>query len=276
MLVCHAHGSTVIEWPGGHGSGGDRAQLRAGRRGARAHPVRSEPRHRPARRAHRRAIARSNRPGRRADRRGAPRGRLRVNTDASTARLLLAPRLGAFLSANPEVSVELVVRDQLPDLVGEGFDLAVRFGEPEQAAVVARKLLETRIRTCATPAYLARRGRPRHPKDLEKHECILFRDPTTGRPFPWEFHRRGRVVRVPVSGRFTVNDGPSALAVCADGFGISQSIDRVVDDLLRSKVLVDLFPDWSEERFPVYLLYASRHLPPARLRAFVDFLVSLR
>jgi len=206
----------------------------------------------------------------------APRGRLRVNTDASTARLLLAPRLGAFLSANPEVSVELVVRDQLPDLVGEGFDLAVRFGEPEQAAVVARKLLETRIRTCATPAYLARRGRPRHPKDLEKHECILFRDPTTGRPFPWEFHRRGRVVRVPVSGRFTVNDGPSALAVCADGFGISQSIDRVVDDLLRSKVLVDLFPDWSEERFPVYLLYASRHLPPARLRAFVDFLVSLR
>jgi DNA-binding transcriptional LysR family regulator len=89
--------------------------------------------------------------------------------------------------------------------------------------------------------------------------------------------RRSRVaeiVRIAVGGRFTVNDGPAALTVCADGFGIPQFVDFVVSDLLRSKVLVEVFPDWAEARYPVYLLYPSRHLPPAKLRAFADFLVS--
>ena len=205
-----------------------------------------------------------------------PRGRLRVNADASVARLLLAPRMEAFLQAHPEVSVELVVRDRLPDLVAEGFDLAVRFGEPEPSAVVARRLLYTRILTCAAPAYVAQHGRSKHPRELgdKRHECILFRDPATGRPFPWEFHRRGRILRVAVSGRFTVNDFSSALAVCIDGFGVAQFLELGVKDLLRSKALVELFPDWAEERYPVYMLYPSRHMPPAKLRAFADFLVA--
>jgi DNA-binding transcriptional LysR family regulator len=206
----------------------------------------------------------------------APRGRLRVNTDNLAARLLLAPRMGAFLRANPEVSVELVVRDQLPDLVAEGFDVAVRFGEPEPSSVVARRLLDTRILTCAAPAYLAQHGRPKHPRELgdQRHECILFRDPTTGRPFPWEFHRRGRILRVAVSGRFTANDLAPGLELCTDGFGIGQLGEFGIDDLLRSKALVELFPDWAEERFPLYMLYPSRHLLSAKVRAFADFLIS--
>jgi len=205
-----------------------------------------------------------------------PRGRLRVNADSAVARLLLVPRMEAFLRAHPEVSVELVVRDESPDLVAEGFDVAVRCGEPEPSAVVARRLLDTRILTCAAPAYLAQHGRPKHPRELgdKRHQFILFRDPTTGRPFPWEFHRRGRVLRVAVSGRFTVNDLASALAVCTDGFGIAQFLELGVKDLLRSKALVELFPDWAEERYPVYMLYPSRHLPPAKLRAFTNFLIS--
>jgi DNA-binding transcriptional LysR family regulator len=71
-----------------------------------------------------------------------------------------------------------------------------------------------------------------------------------------------------------VNDGPSALTLCADGFGVSQFLDLFVEDLLRSKALLELFPDWSEEKYPVYMVYPSRHLPPAKLRAFADFLVT--
>jgi DNA-binding transcriptional LysR family regulator len=206
----------------------------------------------------------------------APRGRLRVHTDPAVARLLLAPRMGAFLRANPEVSVELLVRDRLPDLAAEGFDVAVRFGEPEPSSVVARRLLDTRILTCAAPAYFAQHGRPKHPRELgdQRHECILFRDPTTGRPFPWEFHRRGRILRVAVSGRFTVNDLVPGRALCTDGFGIAQLGEFGIDDLLRSKALVELFPDWAEERYPLYLLYPSRHLLSAKVRAFADFLIS--
>jgi DNA-binding transcriptional LysR family regulator len=121
---------------------------------------------------------------------------LRVNVDPWFARLVLAPRLSGFLAAYPQLSLELLVRDTLGDLVSEGIDVAVRFGEPKPSGLIARKLRETRILACAAPAYLARHGRPRHPRDLVRHECILFRDPVTGRPFPWEFHRAGKVVEV--------------------------------------------------------------------------------
>ena len=205
-----------------------------------------------------------------------PRGRLRVNADPAAGRLLIAPRMGAFLRANPEVSVELVVRDQLPDLVAEGFDVAVRSGEPDGSSVVARRLCQARILTCAAPAYIAQHGRPRHPRELGdgRHECILFRDPTSGRPFPWEFHRRGRILRVAVSGRFTVNDLTPGRALCVDGFGIARFLELGIEDLLRSKALIELFPDWAEERFPLYMLHPSRHLRSAKVRAFADFLIS--
>ena len=75
-------------------------------------------------------------------------------------------------------------------------------------------------------------------------------------------------------GRFVVNDLASALALCTDGFGIAQFLELVIDDVLRSKALVELFPDRAEERFPVYMLYPSRHLPPAKVRAFADFLIA--
>jgi DNA-binding transcriptional LysR family regulator len=134
------------------------------------------------------------------------RGRLRVNVDPWFARLVLASRLSGFLREHPELSLELVIRDTLGDLIAEGFDAAVRFGEPEPSSLIARKLLETRILTCAAPAYFARRGTPRHPRDLGQHECLLFRDPVTGRPFPWEFHRDDEVIEVKVSGQLVVND----------------------------------------------------------------------
>src|ERR1700679_2054729 len=102
-------------------------------------------------------------------------GRLRVNLDPWYARLVLVPRLPGFLEKHPGLSIEIMVRDTLGDLAAEGFDATVGFGEPEPSGLVARKLLETRILTCAAPAYLARHGTPEHPRDLERHECLMFR-----------------------------------------------------------------------------------------------------
>src|SRR5580658_3082241 len=90
------------------------------------------------------------------------RGRLRINADGAASRIL-APHLPRFLAAHPELQLEVVVRDTIGDLVTEGFDAAVRFGEPQGSGVIARRLLRTRILTCASPAYLARHGRPKHP-----------------------------------------------------------------------------------------------------------------
>jgi DNA-binding transcriptional LysR family regulator len=201
----------------------------------------------------------------------AVRGRLRVNVDAAFGHHVLAPRISAFLEMYPELSLELLVRDRLGDFVGEGLDVAVRFGEPQPSALICRRLFETRVLTCAAPGYVARRGRPAHPKDLLEHECILFRDPATARPFEWEFCRGEERVPVPVSGRLTVNDTQSLLGACLGGHGIAQPLEFYIKEMLRDGRLVELLPDWAEERFPVYVYHQSRSLPSAKVRAFIDF-----
>lgn len=206
------------------------------------------------------------------------RGRLRINVDVYFARYVLAPRLPRFLAQYPELELEVVVRDHTSplDLVADGFDAAVRFGELRQASLVVRRLLQTRILTCASPAYVARHGRPRQPRDLGgDHECILFTDPLTGRPYEWDFHRGSERIRnVPVHGRLLLNDFATALGACLAGHGIAQLMEVGIGDLLASGELVELFPRWHDELFPLHVIHPSRHLPPAKVRAFLDFVVT--
>ena len=206
----------------------------------------------------------------------AVRGRLRVNIDPFFSRLILAPRLKTFLQEFPELQLELVTRDRLGDMVAEGFDLAVRFGEPRESGLVARKLLDTRILTVAAPSYLKRHGRPATPRDLAQgHARIEFRDPETGRPFEWEFRRKGKLIELPSQGRLVVNDVGSLHGVCLTGYGIAQTMALGSENLLAEGKLIELFPDWPDERFPLYALHPSRHRPPAKTRAFLDFVVAL-
>ena len=207
---------------------------------------------------------------------GIVRGQLRVNVDPTFARLFLAPRIGAFLEAHPALRLELMASDRLGDMVADGFDAAVRFGEPEPSALIVRRLLQVRVLTCASPAYLRRRGRPRIPEELEtkNHECLFFRDSATGRPFPWEFHQGKNRITVAVKGRLILNDALTQLDACKAGHGIAQIFDLDIGYLLKSEKLINLFPNWNDELFPLYFYYPSRRNTPAKLRAFVDFVVS--
>jgi DNA-binding transcriptional LysR family regulator len=198
-------------------------------------------------------------------------GRLRVNIDPFVSRLLLAPQIGSFLNRYPELSLELITRDSLGDLIGEGFDVAVRFGDPPTSSLVVRKVLETRILTVAAPRYIERHGRPTKPSELSRHHCIQFRNPGTGQPFEWEFHRGRKIVPVKTSGRLLLTDVGTMLGACIAGAGIAQVMALGIQDLLDGGQLVELFPDWPEEKFPLFALYPSRTLPPAKLRAFLDF-----
>jgi DNA-binding transcriptional LysR family regulator len=205
------------------------------------------------------------------------RGRLRINVDIFFARYVLASRIDGFLARYPELSVELVTRDHASqlDLVAGGFDIAVRFDQPAATSLVARRLLETRIVTCAAPSYLAHHGQPRRPRDLAAgHECILFVDPRTGLPYDWDFVRgKQRIRRVPVHGRLVVNDVATALGACLAGHGVAQLMELGTEELRASGALVELFPRWRDELFPLYAFHPSRHLPPAKVRAFLDFVV---
>ena len=202
------------------------------------------------------------------------RGRLRLNVDAWFARLVLAPHLPAFLAAYPELSLDVMVHDRLGDMVGDGIDVGVRFGMPEQSSLIARKLFETRIVTCAAPAYLARCGVPRIPSDLERHECLETRDPATGKPFPWEFFRASERIEIAVKSRVTFNDLAAKLAACIAGQGVAQTFELGLGSMLDSGELVRLLPEWADERWPLYVYYTSRHLPPAKVRAFIGFVES--
>jgi DNA-binding transcriptional LysR family regulator len=205
--------------------------------------------------------------------RNSVRGRLRVNVDPLFSRLVLSPKLSEFLQANLLLELRLETRGRIGDLVSDGFDLAIRFGEPSPSGLISRRLFDARILTVASPAYVARHGRPKHPDELAggDHQCIHAIDPTTGRPFEWEFWRGEEKVPVAVHGRLTVTDSGTKLGVCLAGFGIAQVIDLGVEQHLRAGTLVNLFPDWPDERFPLYVYYVSRNYVPAKVRKFIDF-----
>ncbi|HET7778605.1 MAG TPA: LysR family transcriptional regulator [Rudaea sp.] len=206
---------------------------------------------------------------------GEVRGRLRVNTDPYFSRIVLSKHLAKFLVRYPELFVELIMRDSVGDLVADGFDLALRFGEPQIGSFGARKLTETRVITVASPAYIKAHGKPKHPKEIEKRDCIDFYDAANGRPYDWELRRKNEVLPLRVKGRLLTSDSGTLLGACEAGIGIAQIIEIGCRHLLRSGRLVELFPGWSDERFPLYAIFPSRLHRAAKVRAFIDFVVEI-
>jgi DNA-binding transcriptional LysR family regulator len=201
----------------------------------------------------------------------AVRGRLKVDIDPFFLPLVLAGRLGSFCDQYPGLTIEFVTSVQIGDLVAEGIDLAIRFGKPQRASLVVRKLIEAPILTVASPRYLARHGIPAHPSDLARHRCLQFLDPYSGRPFEWELIRRGESVEVSTSGPLTFTDPKAMIEECVAGTGIAQVIGWGIGPLLEKGALIDLFPSWHGERFPLFAFHPSRKHPPAKVRAFIDF-----
>jgi DNA-binding transcriptional LysR family regulator len=205
------------------------------------------------------------------------RGRLRVTVDPFFSRWVLGPQLGVFLKQYPDLKLEVITRDQLGDMVADGFDLALRFGTPSVSTLVARKLMDTRILTVASPAYMKRYGRPSSPEVLRSgdHACLLYRDPVSGRAFDWEFHKGKKRIIIEPPGQLMVNDVGTLHSICLAGHAIAQAMEFGVRQLIDDGKLIDLFPDWPDERFPLYALYPSRHHVPAKTRAFLDFVSKL-
>jgi DNA-binding transcriptional LysR family regulator len=206
---------------------------------------------------------------------GTVRGRLRINVDPFFSRIVLATQVATFLDRHPEVRLELIMRDHVGDLVADGFDLALRFGEPPGGSLIARKLIETRILTVASPGYIAHHGRPQHPSEVAHLPCIDFYDAANARPFDWEFQKGREVLPVNPSSRLMVSDVGAMLSACEAGVGIAQIMQLGSKHLVAKGKLVELFPDWPGEMFPLYALFPSRQLRAAKVRTFIEFTVDL-
>lgn len=200
-----------------------------------------------------------------------PRGRLRISVPAIGYRLLL-PDLAAFSAIYPEIEFDLDFSDRMVDVVEEGFDMVIRSGELTDSQLMARRLRPFRFVVCASPDYLARRGMPRRPKDLEQHVCLRYRFPSSGKLQDWVLapDAEGEAVRLP--GTFALNSIEGVLAAAIAGLGICYVPDFVAEEALRDKRLLTALDTYNVVQGTFWMLWpSSRHMLP-KLRVLVDFL----
>ncbi|MBK1680106.1 LysR family transcriptional regulator [Rhodocyclus tenuis] len=196
-------------------------------------------------------------------------GQLRVSAPAGFGRRHVAPLVGAFMQANPEVTVNLDLSDRLVDLVNENIDCAVRIGELQDSSLVSVRLGEMRRMVVASPAYLVACGVPRTPADLARHNCLslgqqrgwVFRDPESG-----ELETRK------VGGRFECNDGAVLHEWALAGKGLAwRSLWEVGQDLQEGR-LSSVLDTWQAPPMGIYAVFPQRRHLPLRVRLFIDLL----
>jgi DNA-binding transcriptional LysR family regulator len=205
-----------------------------------------------------------------------PAGTLKLNVPVSAARLVLPAIVPGFLAAYPEIRLEVIAEENFVDVLAAGCDAGIRYGERLEQDMMAVPIgpRQQRFSLGAAPAYLDRRGRPQHPRDLLGHTCLQGRFPS-GATIAWEFERDGEVVKVDVTGPLTVRvGGATDLLVDAAiaGTGIVPLFEEWLRPHFASGALEPVLEPWWQ-RFPgPYLYYPGRRLVPAPLRAFVDFI----
>ncbi|BAN23311.1 LysR family transcriptional regulator [Caballeronia insecticola] len=199
-----------------------------------------------------------------------PHGRLRVTMPSSLGRQHISPLIPAFLRQFPGVSIELRMTDQIVDLVDEGIDLAIRIGALKDSTLVAKKLASNRRVLCASPAYLAEHGTPRHPADLAQHECVILADQRD-----WSFVTPTGVIDVRVAGRLATDNGEVIRDALAAGIGIGLKSTWSVAPLLASGELVTLLDDYPlAQTVAIWAVYPSRAFVPPKTLAFIEFLAA--
>ena len=201
-----------------------------------------------------------------------PRGLLRVNVPLGFGRTVIAPLVSTFAAQFPDVEVQLEVTDRPIDLIAKGFDLAVRFGELPDNRLNARRVMSNRRFICASPTYLEKFGTPKSIADLAKHRCIIHRqnDDAYG---VWKFLIDGRSEIVKVHGALSSNDGDIVQGWALDGQGIVIRSEWDVSKYLESGRLRQILPDFALPSADLYAYYPSKQNLPARVRAFINFLV---
>jgi DNA-binding transcriptional LysR family regulator len=197
----------------------------------------------------------------------AVRGRLRLALPAAMGRRWLSAVLADFVLAHPQVMVEAEYADRFVDLIGEGFDAAIRIGELADNRLVARKLCDHRRILCASPEYLARHGAPVHPEDLAGHDCLGF---SGLRSFPeWRLMSGGQQVSVKVAGSLRSNDNEALLEAARRGVGILAGGDWLMGEDLAAGRLVRVLPQWQlDVAAGIYLVRPTARLNSAALTAF--------
>ena len=200
-----------------------------------------------------------------------PRGLVRLAAPMSFGVLHIAPLLPEFLATYPEVSVDLHLSDAMVDLIGEGFDTAIRIAALPDSSLVARRLCEMQRYLVGSPGYLSKHGRPKHPLHLAEHRCIGYSYTMT--PETWRFAKDGKSATVRPSGPLRVNNGDAMMPALIAGTGLGILPAFILRDALAAGRLERLLPDWSLALGAVYWVTPPGGPRPKRVEVLADFLV---
>lgn len=203
---------------------------------------------------------------------GRPAGTIRITTSEHAAHTLLWPAIDRLTAEHPDIRVELNIESGLTNIVAERFDAGVRLGERlEQDMIALRIGPRLRMATVGSPAYFARRGKPRSPHELAGHSCINLRM-TSGSIYTWEFEKDGRELNVNVEGQLVLNNVDLIVNAAVAGHGLAHLIEDRVAPLLAAGRLDRVLEDWCEPFDGYYLYYPSRRQSSAAFQLFLEAL----
>ncbi|HWN70410.1 MAG TPA: LysR family transcriptional regulator [Haliangium sp.] len=200
-----------------------------------------------------------------------PAGELTVSLPFILGRVLVA-RLPRFLGRYPALRLHLRLSDRLSRLIEEGVDVAIRMGDLDDSALVARRLMHTRWATVASPAYLAQHGTPARTRDLAGHNCIKFRSPR-GTEVEWSFAENRGAERVKTAGNLDLDQGELLIEAAASGLGICQALHFMVEGHVQAGKLVEILREHAAPGPTIHAVCLPGQRSSPRVRAFIDFLV---
>ncbi len=198
-------------------------------------------------------------------------GTIHISAPSDLGRNQIAPLLDKFIEKNPEIKIDLTLSDGYVDLVGQGIDLALRFGELSDSTIKSRRLGANRRLVCAAPDYLKRNGRPLHPEDLAHHNCLIMRF-GGNTDYEWSFDLNGERRAFRIKGNRIGNDGGLIREWCLQGYGVALKSEWDVRADLKAGRLVALLETFVPKPTALQMVYPAGAIQPRRVRAVMDFL----
>lgn len=203
-----------------------------------------------------------------------PTGLVRISLPTSYGHFRVLPILGKFKASYPQIELEVQLSNQNADLVADGMDLAIRARNPPDSGLIARKIEDAELVVVGSPAYLKRKGRPKSPDELGRHDCIQFERPRTGQPMPWLLRIDGKEVEIETRGSLRITDDVLGLSTAArGGAGLAQTFRFIVADDLASGKLVEVMRPFGGTSRPFSILYPAHRHMPQRVRVLIEFLL---
>ena len=200
-----------------------------------------------------------------------PSGILTVNTPMSFGRLHIAPLMATFLKQYPDIQLRMDMSDVWSDVIGEGYDVAIRAADLKDSSLIARKIAPLKSVLCASPEYVKNHGAPQTPHDLLNHNCVIYS--YSDGAGDWHFYKDDEPLTIRVNGNYNINNSEALAIALQDGIGIGRLPTFIAAEFIENGTLLPLLTDYRMAEKNIYAVFPEKELMPQKVRVFIDFLI---